>query len=431
MRWLWFATLTLIIFLTGLFSGWFWLWAAILILIDIFFIGIINWSFIKLHLHRAIPLRVQILLWLLITTLLLRLFVLESLTLSNTGMQPYLKNGDNVLVSKLRYGPRLPITPINFPFTHHYLPFSRGKQSYLVKPAIPYIRLRGFVKIQRGDLMAYNFPEGDSVYIGAENLSYHAIARSKEASINQVVSGDAHFRPVDRREVEVSRCLGIPGDTILFYNGQAYINGALERPNFNRYKYLVEADNTELLTELFEEFDLEASDIKILPDKGYLVPLSAEQAQKVKIQQGITNVEPYIQKQSRGNIQIFPHEPSFPWNTDQFGPVIVPSSGNLIDLNVQNISLYERLISVYEGNSLLIENNTIYINNKASSQYKVKMDYYFVAGDSRHYSRDSRHWGFLPEDHIIGKPWLIWLSLSSRPGKGIRINWDRNFDILK
>ncbi len=432
MRWLWFTTFSIVIFLTGFFTGWYWIWATIFVLIDIFFTGLFNWSFIKQRvLRKQMPFWLHLSIWLLITSMLLRIFVFESITVMSTGMETELKKGDNILVNKLIIGPRVPITPINFPFTHHYLPFSKNKPSYLTKPAIPYIRLKGLREIHRGDILAYNFPEGDSVYFGAEHISYYALSRLKAIGGAGEIATNAHYRPVDRRELELSRCLSIPGDTILFENGLAFINGSREHIKSTRLQYLIEVDNARFSKKLFEEFGLSSSEITIILNKGYLVSLTTEQSEKIKTHSGIINIHVVVQPGLKSNYQIFPHTASLPWNSDHFGPVIVPSRGDLIELNLQNICLYERLIKVYEGNKLLIKDNTIYINDIAASQYRVKLDYYFIAGDNRHLSRDSRHWGFLPEDHIIGKPWLICLSLSPRKGKGVQINWDRIFDLVK
>ena len=187
----------------------------------------------------------------------------------------------------------------------------------------------------------------------------------------------------------------------------------------------------EIPDELFFEFNIDPWDFQLLPEHGFIISLSSKNAEKIKIRYGVSILRKISQNESFANFQVFPHNPHYKWNVDHFGPVIVPRKQEMLNLNIKNIGLYERLIRNYEGNLLSIKDSVIYINNIASKQYKVKMDYYFVVGDNRHMSRDSRHWGFLPEDHIIGKPWFICLSLSARHGKNRRINLDRMFDLVK
>ncbi len=179
---------------------------------------------------------------------------------------------------------------------------------------------------------------------------------------------------------------------------------------------------------VFREFDIDQLDRRLIPSKGYIISLSVRQAEKLIVRFGVSIVEKIITDQQKGNLQIFPHNPDYKWSADNFGSVIVPSRGDIINLSEDNISLYQRLIRVYEGNTMFIKDDIIYINNIPANIYRVKMNYYFVVGDNKHISRDSRHWGFLPEDHIIGKPWFIYLSLSSRQKNNNLINWDRMFD---
>ena len=430
MRWLWFITLSIVVFLTGLFTGWRILWLFEILLVDVFITKIIFRKSPKIILRKLVPLNLELFTWFILTVIIFKIFVFESVTVTNKGMHPDVSQSDKILVSKTRFGPRLPITPFNFPLSHHYLPLTE-KPSYISKYRLDYKRLYGFQNIRKGDPLIYNFPEGDSSIAGAEHISWYAYLRTQEAERESIDISGLHFRPVDRREIEISRCVAVPGDTLIFKNGLSQVNGLQEEDQDIRFRCLVNTSGKELPESLFREFDLHQDEIEIVPGTGYIMPLESRQLEKIRIRYETNVLEKLVQPANSFNEQVFPHVHRIGWNSDFFGPVIVPEKYQWIDLTVSNIALYRRIIEVYEGNTLEIVNDTIYINNEATEKYKVKMNYYFVAGDNRHNSRDSRHWGFLPEDHIIGKPWLIWLSLSSRNGDRQQIDWKRMFDLVK
>jgi signal peptidase I len=341
-----------------------------------------------------------------------------------------MQTGDNILISKIHFGPRLPITPLNFPLTRHYLPLSRCKPSYIKSVTLPYLRLSGFSSIERGDLLAYNFPEGDSSICGAELISYYALKRKKENSGDSVSQSFLRYRPIDRREPEVSRCIGLPGDTISILlskvKNQLYRDLGKARISID---YLIEVNNRQLPEQLLGRLDLAQSEIQIFPGLGYLIPLRPDQLIEFRQRPEITAMAPYQIDPEKGDFNIFPHMSSFPWNRDNFGPVIVPKKGDLIKLSTINLPFYRRIIEVYEKNNLRVHDGKILINNNLTTSYQIKQNYYFVLGDNRHHSRDSRHWGFLPEDHIIGKPILIWFSAMKAPDQSLKIKWNRIFTI--
>lgn len=410
MRWLWFTSLSLVIFLIGLFTDWRIIWAAEIFLIDRYFTRIINWKAVKIPFKNKIPQWAGFFIWIFLTSFILRVLLFDSFTCTNTGMQPQIRHGDNLLVSKITFGPRIPMPPFSFPFTHH--------------------RLKGLSPISKGNLVAYNFPEGDTVIKGFENISYYAKTRALDTS-DILNNEDLLFRPVNRRGLEVSRIVGIPGDTLEFESGVLYINSRVFTSENERFSYLLKSDIKLPEPEIFEEFRIDPDEIKMFAGKGYLLPLSERDAEKLNIRYGQKSVQKVTREKNHFNRQIFPHNEKFSWNVDFFGPVIIPAKGNVLNLDANNICLYSRIIEVYEGNSLEIKDKAIFINDIETDKYKLQMNYYFVSGDNRNLSRDSRHWGFLPEDHIIGKPWLIWLSLSSRSGKNSKVNWERFFDIIK
>ncbi|MCX6223959.1 MAG: S26 family signal peptidase [Bacteroidia bacterium] len=374
MRWFWFSTFTLICSLISVFFRQPLILIGELFVIELFITRKVKWFFWINKSAKPFPGWLSLLIWLLVTIWIIRVLAIDSITIQSPADKPQLQPGDNILISKIHYGPRLPIT---------------------------YHRLSGFSRIKQGDLVAFNFPEGDSVIDGIGSFSYYSLKRKRESENDTLSGAVAGYRPVDRRDPEISRCIGLPGDTILIGAGVLEDRRNYDRRNYaslQSYDYLVEVNSRPLPQEFLTGLGLSPSEVQILPGLGYLFPLRANQVELVRQRSEVAGVAAYFMDAGRGDYNIYPHDARYPWNRDNFGPVIVPRKGDSIRLTLLNLCIYQRIIEVY-----------------------------VVLGDNRHHSRDSRHWGFLPEDHIIGKPVLIWFSAKKTTGQPFRIYWNRIF----
>jgi signal peptidase I len=365
-------------------------------------------------------------------------------------MEKSLLVGDHLFVSKLAYGPRLPNTPIAFPFTQHTMPLTKGRSwsNLIIRP---YKRLVGVGKVKNNDPIVFNFPAGDTVAVEEQTTSYYEIVRRRALELRsrdsygsseakpakyylQMARKDVRanytviYRPVDRRDNYVKRCIGIPGDTVTIKAGILYVNGKIVPDNGTQQTtYVVGTKGTTINPKAFERLGISRYDQSMISGSAYLLPLTKGNAEAISKFSNVSEVSPVYARAGEFAPHIFPYSRSYGWNEDNFGPIWMPVKGTTVDLDTSNICLYERIIDVYENNDLRIEGNTIYINNVVADKYTFKMSYYWMMGDNRHNSADSRYWGFVPEDHIVGKPMFIWLSLD-KEAKGFKsIRWSRMF----
>ncbi len=394
MRWFWFATFTLICSLLSVFFRQPLILIGELFVIDLFITRKVKWLFWLPKSSKSFPGWLNLTLWLIVTIWIIRVLAVDSITIHSPACKPQIQPGDNILVSKVHFGPRMPFT---------------------------YFRLSGLYQIKRGDLLAFNFPEGDSTLPGMGSISYYSMKRKGESENIVLPKTILQHHRIDRRTPEINRCKGLPGDTITIQSG----------PGVNlSYDYLVEVRDRQLPQDFLTRLGLGPSEVQILSGLGYLLPLRADQVSLVRQRPEVTSVSAYMMEPGKGDYNIFPHDARYPWNRDNFGPVIVPKKGDSIRLTLLNLCIYQRIIEAYEKNRLDVRQNQIFINGSLVETYTFKQNYYFVLGNSRHHSRDSRHWGFLPEDHIIGKPVLIWFSANRTSGQPFRIYWNRIFNIL-
>ncbi|MGB3075856.1 MAG: signal peptidase I [Chitinophagales bacterium] len=332
-----------------------------------------------------------------IAAIIIRAFLMEAFTIPTASMEKSLLIGDFLFVSKMHYGARIPQTPISFPFVHNTLPFTNGN-SYLEWITIPYLRLPGFQKIRNNDVVVFNYPMED-------------------------------FRPVDKRENYIKRCIAIAGDTLEIRDAEIYINGkkVADRPR-QQQEYSIITDGTSISAKLLD--DLDKTEFSRLSNPGEfrasLTKTAVDSLLKLKNVRSVTEI---IWPKGTVPESIFPNDlHHFSWYVDNFGPFWIPEKGVTVSIDTNNISLYQRTISVYEGHTLHIEKNgSILIDGIETTTYTFKMNYYWMMGDNRHNSLDSRYWGFVPEDHIVGKAWFVWMSWKAEASGFNKIRWDRLF----
>ncbi len=344
-----------------------------------------------------------------LTAIFIRTFFIETYVIPTPSMERTLLVGDYVMVSKVNYGARLPMTPVSLPFTHNTIPrfFVR---SYWDGLELPYLRLPGFSSVKRGDVVVFNYPQ-DTI----DN------------------------RPVDKRENYIKRCEGIPGDTVSIVDAQVFINGTLQpAPPGAQLEYNFTTTGQELNPALLKKLNVS------LYDGRQYAAMTKASATILKGYPGIKSISPVIAPRGKSDSlsSVFPNLypspillgekiPDYHWNTDNFGPIIVPRKGSTVKLDSMTFPLYERCIEIYEHNKVEFMGREIVINGKKANTYTFKMNYYWMMGDNYHDSEDSRYFGFVPEDHISGKAVLIYMSWDSDASFFSKIRWGRIFTLVK
>ncbi|MCB0802312.1 MAG: signal peptidase I [Flavobacteriales bacterium] len=365
---------------------------------------------------------------------LIRAIYIEAFTIPTSSMEKSLLVGDFLFVSKMSYGSRIPNTPIFFPFAHHTMPFTESVKSYSELIKLPYARLPKFQDVKRNEAVVFNFPAGDTVALERQNETYYQLlrdlGRARVWNDYEIVA-----RPVDKRENYIKRCVALPGDYLEVKDAQLYINHEMAYQSQGlQFNYLVKLQggiNSEdlLKRDITEVYSTNVPGIirMNLTEKNLAYIQSLPNVEKVE-----KSIKPlgYYDDGRFSHNPIFPNTDTTSWTEDNFGPITIPYKGEVVDLTLKNLPLYERIIRVYEKNKLQVKDGKIFINDKETTSYTIKMDYYWMMGDNRHNSQDSRFWGFVPEDHIVGKAVFIWLSLDPNKSFFSKIRWNRLFSII-
>lgn len=430
-----------------------WLLLGLPVIFDIYLSKKVHWNFWKKRgqKNNVIIEWLDALIFAIIAVSLINIFIFQMYKIPSGSMEKTLLIGDHLYVSKLKYGPRIPNTPLSFPFAQHTFPGTFNTKSYLEWIKWPYKRLKGFTTLQRGDIVVFNFPEGDTVVVENQAESYYSMMRTvvEQLKFQDLSAGrqysDAKYeqtarqylketftltvRPVDRRDNYVKRCVAVAGDTLEVISGCVYINGARvfdALPNV-QFRYRVVTDGTRINPKTLEKFGIYQSDVFNIGANIYSIPLKKDQIEAFKALGNVVTVTKEENTQDAYDSRIFPHNPYYAWNEDYLGPLWIPSKGSTIALNTTNLCKYERIITAYEHHSLRVEGHRIYVDEQEVDSYTFGMDYYFMMGDNRHDSADSRYWGFVPEDHIVGAPSFIWFSLNKEKKFPMNIRLGRLF----
>ncbi len=448
--------------LYSLFALWMqnaWLLLGLIVLVDIYLTKFIPWGGWKKSKNPAVR---NVLEWVddilfaLIAVYLINLFVFQNYQIPSSSLEKSLLVGDYLFVSKLSYGPRVPNTPISFPLVQNTFPILDCK-SYLDWPEWGYKRVAGLGKVKRNDIVVFNFPAGDTVALKVQNPDYYQLVQQygrEGIRLNKATFGDVIYRPVDKRENYVKRCIGMPGDMLEVRDNQVYLNGkAAENPENMQFGYLVEVSSP-FSEEQFRLLNVSKGEDRMIVSSGgtdetglsaflgfpadangnynmiYRLPLTQKALEVARKLPNVRNVVIEPDKLYGGGI-FYPADYQTGWTRDNYGPIWIPNKGATIELTERNLGLYHRCIKNYENNTLEVKDGTVFINGQPATSYTFQYDYYWMMGDNRHRSADSRSWGFVPEDHVVGKPILIWLSLDkdrSLFDGGIR--WGRMFRMV-
>jgi len=357
---------------------------------------------------------------------IIRVFFIEAYTIPSGSMEKSLLIGDFLFVSKVNYGARIPMTPVAFPFAHHTMPII-GTKSYWDGIQWKYHRLPGLSEIKRNDVVVFNLPVGDTVALENQEPSYYNLVRqSGWQTVNSQYTITS--RPVDKRENIIKRCIGVPGDIVSMSAGIVSINGKAEPlKNTGQMPYQIKLSTTNINLEVLSNLGFKVGEMQQLDANTYVGNATPEMIQKLKAFDFVKSAELFVKPPSVDDGDLFPLDPNREWNVDNFGPVKIPAKGWTVKVDSNTMPLYYRAIRTYEGNKVEQKGGVWYINDKAATNYTFKMNYYWMMGDNRHNSTDSRYWGFVPEDHVVGKALFIWMSFDSEGSFFNKIRWSRLF----
>ena len=412
--------------------GNYWWLFGLIIIFDLFITKKVKWLFWKKEYKEGEKHNVWLdwldaIIFAVVFVTFINMFFFQAFKIPSSSMESTLYTGDHLFVSKLTYGPRVPQTPLTIPFTHNV---AFGKESYSTLIQNDYRRLKGFRSVERGDIVVFNFPNGDTVLTKAPADDYYAWVRTsgREYTIDRL--GPVIVRPMDKKDHYVKRCVAIAGDTLTVREGLVRVNGIQQEtyPGL-QLTYRVVTDGEKFSQRVVDQLGLNAKELFYdarMPGYPWM-PLTADKLEKVKALSHVVEVTPNLE--TAADPEVFPFNGNG-WSRDEFGPLWIPSEGATVELTAENLPLYERIIRDYEHNTLEVNGGSVIINGEDAKEYTFKQDYYFMMGDNRHNSLDSRYWGFVPEDHIVGTPAIIWLSTDGNKTFPQNIRWKRFFKIF-
>jgi signal peptidase I len=457
-QWIKFGVVGVLYIAFAIWLGSLWILIGLALILDLYITKFIPWTWWKKIKNQRIRMYFEwadAIIFALVAVYFINVYLFQNYKIPTGSLEKTLLIGDHLFVSKLAYGPRTPNTPFSFPLVQHTFPLLNSK-SYLENPQWKSRRLAGFGKVERNDIVVFNFPAGDTVALAKQAQDYEGLCydaglnklRESQTGIedlqkqgiqlrafcleqgSQILKsdkaqyGDIVSRPVDRRENYVKRCVGLPGDTLQVINRELYINGKKQSRPVGVQHFCKITSKQPLSEELFENLEVnkENSSQSLMgsdPEGNYIyiVPLTLENQKTLRNVSFIKAVEEQNIDQLTQNQQTtYPAGYNTSWTIDNYGPIWIPKAGVTIPLTIATLPMFERCIRNYEGNTLEVKGGKILINGKVAPSYTFAMDYFWMMGDNRHNSADSRVWGYVPEDHVVGQPLFVWLSLNSDKG---------------
>ena len=424
-RWTGFVFWALLYVLWVIWLGNYWWLFGLIVIFDIFITKKVHWNFWKKRYKEgekrdAANDWLDDIIFAVVFVTFLNIFFFQAFKIPSSSMESTLYTGDHLFVSKLTYGPKLPQTPLTLPFTHNTI---FGKESYSKLLKRDYKRLAGFREVKRGDNVVFCFPNGDTVLVKAPADDYYMLSRilGREAAIKNW--GPVKVRPSDKKDHYVKRCVAVAGDRLEVIDGLVYVNGQKQEvyPGI-QLTYKVVTSNGKINQKFFEKLGLNTSELFFDPSlPGYpAMPLTEEMLSEIRNLDAVQSVEPNLDHEP-DVMELFPYTQTG-WSRDYYGPIWIPKKGETVDINDETLPLYSRLIKDYEGGDVQ--------QALEEGKYTFRQDYYFMMGDNRHNSLDSRYWGFVPEDHIVGRPFLVWLSTDRSKKFPKNIRWRRFFTVV-
>ena len=433
-KWVRFSFWSILYVVWVIWLGNYWWLLGIPVIFDMTVTGKVNWTFWKprkKEKRNVFTEWIDAIVFAVIVVTFINMFFIQAFKIPSSSMESSLMTGDHLFVSKLSYGPRVPQTPLTIPFTHNVI---GNHESYSTLIQNDYRRLKGFGRVKRYDPVVFGFPNGDSVLVQSPASDYYMLSRlmGRDKAVREW--GPVRVRPMDKKDHYVKRCVAVAGDTLTIVDGVLFVNGEAA-PVYRKQQssYTVVTNGTRINQRILEDLEVNLEEVWFNP----LLPgypefnLTVEQAQKLGKLANVVDVKANVDVYPADRVDtvlsktIFPFSEEFRWTMDNFGPLWIPAKGTSVSLTSANLPLYERIITAYEHHSLSVDGEDIVIDGEKATSYTFAQDYYFMMGDNRHNSLDSRYWGFVPEDHIVGKPLIVWLSTDSSKSFPANIRWKR------